>query len=164
MKQLINPAVALMNRMPMLYKFGLISILFLLPIGGLSWLVMTELNRSVETMTRGVEGLEQLRQVDRLVDASLDYRDYRAPAVVKNEDAIKVLSDKAAGEISSVLDGLMAETPSFDASGAWADQVGALRADWQDLRAEDSSRATLMPSSSTTKGLFRRFWRFFPPP
>ena len=86
MKQLINPAVALMNRLPMLYKFSLISILFLLPIGGLSWLVMTELNRSVETMTRGVEGLEQLRQIDHLVDASMDYRDYRAPAVAKDEE------------------------------------------------------------------------------
>ena len=70
MKQLINPAIALMNRLPMVYKFSLISILFLLPIGGLSWLAISELNRSVQTMTRGVEGLEQLQQVDRLVDAA----------------------------------------------------------------------------------------------
>ena len=65
MKQLINPAIALMNRLPMVYKFSLISILFLLPIGGLSWLAISELNRSVQTMTRGVEGLEQLQQVDQ---------------------------------------------------------------------------------------------------
>ena len=57
--QLIKPAVALMNRLPMFYKFSLISVLFLLPIIALSWLVISELNRSVDTMTRGVEGLEQ---------------------------------------------------------------------------------------------------------
>ena len=53
--QLIKPAVALMNRLPMFYKFSLISVLFLLPIIALSWLVISELNRSVDTMTRGVE-------------------------------------------------------------------------------------------------------------
>ena len=142
MKQLINPAVALMNRLPMLYKFSLISILFLLPIGGLSWLVMTELNRSVETMTRGVEGLEQLRQVDRLVDASMDYRDYRAPAVAKNEGAIKARSEEVAKEISAALTSLTEKTRSFDVSGAWADQVEALRADWKKLRAEDNYQSS----------------------
>jgi len=144
-KQLINPAVALMNRLPMLYKFSLISILFLLPIGGLSWLVMTELNRSVATMTRGVEGLEQLHHIDRLVDASMDYRDYRAPAVIKNESAIKTLSDKAASEITSVLDTLTAQTRSFDVSGAWADQVEGLKSDWQDLRADDNYQTNFDP-------------------
>jgi len=144
-KQLIYPAVALMNRLPMLYKFSLISILFLLPIGGLSWLVMTELNRSVATMTRGVEGLEQLRHIDRLVDASMDYRDYRAPAVAKNEDAIKKLSDEAASEISSVLETLTAQPRSFDASGAWADQVEGLKAEWQALRADDNYQTNFDP-------------------
>lgn len=145
MKQLINPAVALMNRLPMLYKFSLISILFLIPIGGLSWLVMTELNRSVETMTAGVEGLEQLRQIDRLVDASFDYRDYRAPAVAKNEDAIMAVSDKAAEQISSVLKSLTAEPRSFDTSGAWAEQVEALKSDWQNLRADDNYQTNFDP-------------------
>ncbi len=145
MKQLISPAVTLMNRLPMLYKFGLISILFLLPIGGLSWLVMTELNRSVNTMTRSVEGLEQLRLVDRLVDASMDYRDYRAPAVAKDESALKALSDEAAGEIESTLDSLASERRSFDVSGAWADQVEALKADWQKLRGDDNYQTNFDP-------------------
>nr|WP_281494905.1 methyl-accepting chemotaxis protein [Marinobacter sp. S6332] len=129
----------------MLYKFSLISILFLLPIGGLSWLVMTELNRSVATMTRGVEGLEQLRHIDRLVDASMDYRDYRAPAVAKNDDAIKKLSDEAASEISSTLEALTAQPRSFDTSGAWADQVEGLKAQWQALRADDNYQTNFDP-------------------
>jgi len=143
--QFITPAVALMNRLPMLYKFSLISILFLLPIGGLSWLVMTELNRSVETVTRGVSGLEQLRRIDHLVDVSMDYRDYRAPAVTKNNEAIRARSDQAAEEITSVLDRLTLEARSFDASGAWAEQVEALQADWQTLRADDHYQGNFDP-------------------
>ena len=92
MKQLIHPAIALMNRLPMLVKFGLISVLFLLPISGLSWLVISELNRSVAAMTRGVEGLDQLRQVERLVVAAMDYRDYRAPGVVREQQALLELT------------------------------------------------------------------------
>ncbi|SOB75914.1 methyl-accepting chemotaxis protein [Marinobacter sp. LV10R510-11A] len=162
MKQLINPAVALMNRLPMLYKFSLISILFLLPIGGLSWLVMTELNRSVETMTRGVEGLEQLRQIDRLVDASFDYRDYRAPAVAKNEDAIMARSDEAAKKISAILDGLTAEARSFDVSGAWADQVEALKSDWQSVRADDNYQTNFDPQFKYFQGFVQKVLALLP--
>lgn len=138
MKQLINPAIALMNRLPMVYKFSLISILFLLPIGGLSWLVISELNRSVQTMTRGVEGLEQLQQVDRLVDAAMDYRDYRSPAVIKDEAAIKALSEDAAASVDATLEALVEENRSFDTSGSWAEQVDALRQEWKGLRGDEN--------------------------
>ncbi|WP_417567899.1 methyl-accepting chemotaxis protein [Marinobacter sp.] len=138
MKQLINPAIALMNRLPMVYKFSLISILFLLPIGGLSWLVISELNRSVQTMTRGVEGLEQLQQVDRLVDAAMNYRDYRSPAVIKEESAIKALSEDAAASLDATLEALVNENRSFDTSGSWAEQVEALRQEWKGLRADEN--------------------------
>ena len=71
MNYIINPAVALMNRLPMVYKFSLISILFLGPIIVLSWLVISGLNQSVQTMTRGIEGLAELQKVERLLVASM---------------------------------------------------------------------------------------------
>ncbi len=138
MKQLINPAIALMNRLPMVYKFSLISILFLLPIGGLSWLVISELNRSVQTMTRGVEGLEQLQQVDQLVDAAMDYRDYRSPAAIKDESAIRALSEDAAASVDAILEALVEENRSFDTSGSWAEQVEALRQEWKGIRTDEN--------------------------
>ena len=145
MKQLINPAIALMNRLPMVYKFSLISILFLLPIGGLSWLVMSDLNRSVQTMTRAVEGLEKLRQVDQLVDAAMDYRDYRAPAIIKNENAIREVSEEAASGVDAAFEALVSGDRSFDASGSWIDQVEGLRTDWQALRADDNYQGSFDP-------------------
>ena len=145
MKRLIYPAIALMNRLPMVYKFSLISILFLLPIGGLSWLTVSELNRSVQTMTGGVEGLEQLRQVDRLVDAAMDYRDYRSPAIMKDEATIAALSGKAASEIDEILSLLNTEERSFDTSGSWAERVEALRQEWERLQADDSYQGSFDP-------------------
>lgn len=145
MKQLIKPAVALMNRLPMFYKFSLISVLFLLPIGGLSWLVIGELNRSVETMTRGVEGLEQLEQVDRLLNASFDYRDYRAPGKVRDQSELLAKSDQAAETISSILQELAARELAFDVSGNWNQQVVQLQEEWEALRGEDSYQSNLDP-------------------
>ncbi|WP_375183462.1 HAMP domain-containing protein, partial [Marinobacter sp.] len=145
MKQLIYPAIALMNRLPMVYKFSLISILFLLPIGGLSWLVMSQLNQSVQTMTRGVEGLEQLRKVEELLAASMAYRDYRAPGVLKNEDALLAASDDQAETIDATLESLLVEQHSFDTSGSWAQQVTAIQEDWQALRADDNYQGNIDP-------------------
>ncbi len=145
MKQLINPAIALMNRLPMVYKFSLISILFLLPIGALSWLVISGLNQSVQTMNRGVEGLEQLQQVDVLVDAAMDYRDYRSPAIIKDENAIRVVSEEAADAVAAAFEALTAQQRSFDTSGAWLDQVESLRNDWEALRADDNYQGSFDP-------------------
>ncbi|MBW0149478.1 methyl-accepting chemotaxis protein [Marinobacter sp. CAU 1620] len=145
MKQLIYPAIALMNRLPMVYKFSLISILFLLPIGGLSWLVMSQLNQSVQTMIRGVEGLQQLTTVEQLLSSSMAYRDYRAAGVLKNEDGLLEASDAAAERIDALLGSLTAEQRSFDASGSWADQVAAIEEDWKALRADDNYQGNIDP-------------------
>lgn len=145
MKQLIYPAIALMNRLPMVYKFSLISILFLLPIGGLSWLVMTQLNQSVQTMTRGVEGLEQLRKAEQLLASTMAYRDYRAPGILKNEDDLIAASEEAADSVDAAFEALLAEDRSFDASGSWAEQVTALQQDWEALRADDNYQGSFDP-------------------
>lgn len=145
MKHLINPAIALMNRLPMVYKFSLISILFLLPIGGLSWLVMSELNRSVQTITQGVEGLKQVKNVDRLLSLAIDFRDYRSVGVLRNHEALLAESDKAAGEINGIFEALVAREHSFDRSGTWAAQVEDLRKDWETLSNDDNYQGNIDP-------------------
>jgi methyl-accepting chemotaxis protein len=134
-----------MNRLPMVYKFSLISVLFLLPIGGLSWLVMSELNRSVQTMTRGVEGLEQLENVEQLLFSSIDYRDYRAVSALKSEEGLQVASENAADQIDNLFKLLAEKERSFDVSGTWADQVAGLQQEWESLRANDSYQGNIDP-------------------
>ena len=145
MKLLIKPAVSLMNRLPMFYKFSLISVLFLLPIVTLAWLVISELNRSVETMTRGVEGLEQLEKVDVLLRESMDYRDIRAPGKIKDDNGLLAQSEESAERIGDVLEALNSANVQFDTSGSWAEQVSQLTADWEKLVSEDGYQSNIDP-------------------
>nr|WP_040886636.1 methyl-accepting chemotaxis protein [Marinobacter santoriniensis] len=145
MKKLIKPAIALMNRLPMVYKFGLISILFLLPIGGLSWLVISDLNRSVQTIARGVEGLGQLENVNRLVVASMQYRDYKAPGIIKDESEITAKAEAAAQTIDTLLKQLSSVPDSLDRSGTWKNQVETVAKAWKKLRADDSYQGNMDP-------------------
>nr|WP_282451844.1 methyl-accepting chemotaxis protein [Marinobacter koreensis] len=134
-----------MNRLPMVYKFGLISILFLLPIGGLSWLVISDLNRSVQTIARGVEGLGQLESVNRLVVASMEYRDYKAPGIIKDEADITAKAEAAAQRIDTLLKQLSSVPDSLDRSGTWKNQVKTVAEAWKTLRANDSYQGNMDP-------------------
>ncbi len=134
-----------MNRLPMFYKFSLISVLFLIPIVGLAGLVISELNRSVDTMTRGVEGLAQLEQVDTLLDAAFDYRDYRAPGKTKDEMELLNRSEDSAETITRILDELSTRELAFDTSGNWNKQIVQLKQDWESLRISDSYQSNIDP-------------------
>lgn len=172
MKCIINPAVALMNRLPMVYKFSVISILFLGPILVLSWLVISGLNQSVATMTRGIEGLAELEKVERLLVASLNYRDYQAPGVIKDDQALLAKASQFASDIDALLSDLLEHERSFDGSGSWRAQVDAVQSAWSALKSDQSYQGnidpqfkyyqefvqkvtTLLPATIETSGLAR---------
>lgn len=156
MQKLIFPAVALMNRLPMVFKFALISILFLLPIGALSYLVVGELNQSVQTMMRSVEGLEKLRDVNRLLEASSDYRDYRAPGKVKDDEALLARSEEAAEQVDSLLADMAENRPDFDTAGNWIAQLTTVRNSWQELRSVDSYQSNVDPQFKYYDGFVQK--------
>ena len=54
MKKLLAPAILLMNRLKIVYKFSLISVLFLLPIVGLGYLLVSQLNASIDDLDRAM--------------------------------------------------------------------------------------------------------------
>ena len=162
MKRLISPAIALMNRLPMVYKFSLISILFLLPIGGLSWLVMSQLNHSVQSMTRGVEGLQQLEQAEKLLNLSMEYRDYRAPGILKNDSGLLGASEQVARQIDELLQELVTVEPTFDSSGSWTSQVSALQASWQALKADDNYQGNIGPQFKYYQEFVQKVWALLP--
>ena len=145
MNYIINPAVALMNRLPMVYKFSLISILFLGPIIVLSWLVISGLNQSVQTMTRGIEGLAELQKVERLLVASMDYRDYQAPGILKDEQPLLEKANEAASRMDALLADLAEPQRSFDTSGSWQEQILAVRKEWETLKANDNYQGNIDP-------------------
>ena len=145
MNYIINPAVALMNRLPMVYKFSLISILFLGPIIVLSWLVISGLNQSVQTMTRGIEGLAELQKVERLLVAAMDYRDYQAPGILKDEQPLLEKANEAASRLDALLADLAEPQRSFDTSGSWQEQIRVVREEWETLKANDNYQGNIDP-------------------
>ncbi|WP_404363434.1 methyl-accepting chemotaxis protein [Marinobacter sp.] len=145
MKRLIYPAVALMNRLPMFYKFSLISVLFLLPIVALSSLVVSELNRSVATITRGIEGLDRLHDVDNLLDAAVRYRDYQSAGKLKDAPDVLAKAGKASNTIDEVLAELDAMDIAFDTNDNWQNQLDAVIADWEQLKSEDLYQQSMDP-------------------
>ncbi|ENO14446.2 methyl-accepting chemotaxis protein [Marinobacter nanhaiticus D15-8W] len=145
MKQLLYPAVALMNRLPMIYKFSLISVLFLLPIGGLSYLLVSQLNNSIAAIDREAEGLEQFREANALVRAAYAYRDYRSVGKMTNDEAVLAKSAEARAVIDASFESLLGAEVSFDASGGWTAQVEALQQEWETLKSEDIFQSNIDP-------------------
>lgn len=143
MNYIINPAIALMNRLPMVYKFSLISILFLGPILVLSWLVISGLNQSVQTMNRSIDGLVELQTADQLLSAAMDFRDYKAPAILKEDPALAEKADRAAKKVDELLTDLAEPRRSFDASGSWQEQILALQKDWRALLKSNSYQGSM---------------------
>ncbi|GAB2843687.1 methyl-accepting chemotaxis protein [Pseudoduganella ginsengisoli] len=70
MKTLIQPAIALMQRLRLFPKFTLVTLVFLLPLLMVTTLLMAELNKSIAVTgseQRGVAYLQQVHDITRLV-------------------------------------------------------------------------------------------------
>ena len=145
MKRLLNPAVALMNRLKMIYKFSLISVLFLLPIAGLSYLLVSQLNEAISQIQAEIDGLSVLRVVSNLNEAAVSYRDYRSVFKLRNDPAMGKLSDEAAGRINKALKNLQDETVTFDRDGNWHNQLDQVSKAWKKLVSEDAYQNNFGP-------------------
>lgn len=146
MKRVLYPAIVLMNRLKMVYKFSLISVLFLLPIAGLSYLLVSQLNHSIALTQGEVDGLSVMRQVSELTRASIDYRDYRSVLKQRSEQAdIAKRSSAASDKIDSVLKSLSQTQITFDEGGDWRKQLAQLKSAWTKLKQEDAYQSSLDP-------------------
>ena len=144
MKQIFRPAVALMNRLRMLSKFSLISILFLLPIIGLSFLLVTELNRSIFQLQSAIEGTDVVRDVNELVRHAQDYRDYHA--VNRIREGSRYLGDRteaARSGLEETFERLNAHAESGQASDVFTEQLEGLESEWRTLRDEDDYQQSI---------------------
>ena len=145
MKQLFYPAVALMNRLPMVYKFSLISVLFLLPIGGLAQLLVGQLNHSIQAIERELEGLDVLADATRLYESTVRFRDYQAAGQISDTEQMLEQAHRARRDIDEILDRFEQLRPDFDVQGNWHAQVSTLRGEWDQLKREMSYQQDIDP-------------------
>ena len=139
MKKLFAPAIILMNRLRIVYKFSLISILFLLPIAGLGYLLVSQMNESISQLEQAIEGTDAMEQANRVIRNAQRYRDYNT--VVRVQELEGPLAREVKEARAAVTDALgklreYAERPG--AGTTLASQLEDVTASWEKLTEEDN--------------------------
>jgi len=137
-KNLLLPAMALMNRLTYVYKFTLISILWLIPIGGLTYMLVSQLNASISQVANEVDGLEAYQSSYQIVQEAINYRDYRTVAKIRPIEGADLESMKVRKNISRLLSELEDQEFDFDVNGDLENQVAGLIKAWKRIATEDS--------------------------
>ncbi len=138
MKNLLLPAMALMNRLTYVYKFTLISILWLIPIGGLTYMLVSQLNESIERVESEVGGLKAYQSSYLIVQEAINYRDYRSVSKLRPVENIDQKSLVIRKKISVLISDLEEMQFTFDINGDLRNQIAGLAKDWKRMAAEDS--------------------------
>ncbi len=137
MKNLLLPAMALMNRLTYVYKFTLISILWLIPIVGLTYLLVSQLNTSISQVANEVDGLNAYKSSYKILLEATNYRDYRTVAKLRPIEGADMESVKIRKRISTLLSELEEENFAFDVNGDHKKQVEGLIKAWKHITTED---------------------------
>ena len=142
MKNLLLPAMALMNRLTYVYKFTLISILWLIPIVGLTYLLVSQLNTSISQVANEVDGLRAYKKSFQIIQEASKYRDYRTVAKLRPVDGADMESMRIRKQLSTLLFELEGENFDFDVNGDHKKQVEALIKAWKHITTEDRFQNT----------------------
>jgi len=95
LKQLLQPGMALMNRLAYFSKFSLVAILFLLPLAVLSSIQIQQLWEDLRQLQRERVGLALQEQTLNLVAAAEDYRDLSALQETRDLPEAERLAEQA---------------------------------------------------------------------
>jgi len=130
--------MALMNRLTYVYKFTLISILWLIPIAGLTYLLVSQLNTSISQVANEVDGLKAYQSSYQIAQEAINYRDYRTVAKIRPVEAVDLESMKSRKKISKLLSELEDQNFDFDVNGDLRNQVSEIIKSWKRIVTEDS--------------------------
>jgi len=144
-KSILLPAIKLMNQLRLVYKFALISVLFLLPIVVLGYSQISQMVREISQIERSVEGLDALTVATGLLQEAQRYRDLRAVSKLRQNNALDDLTQTVRTGTKERLDALMALPLNFDTSGNLKAQRESVQEDWNKLLAEDMNQMSIGP-------------------
>jgi|AntRauTorcE11897_2_1112592.scaffolds.fasta_scaffold04202_4 methyl-accepting chemotaxis protein len=95
LKRLLQPGMALMNRLAYFSKFSLVAVLFLLPMLVLSSIQIQQLWDDLQQLQKERAGLALQEQTLKLVAAAEDYRDLSALQEIRNLAESRRLAEEA---------------------------------------------------------------------
>lgn len=141
---LLKPVVALMNQLPMVYKFGLISVLFGIPITWLTTQTVSELNEQIESIETARVGLELTRQATKLNASAMDYRDLKALAITTDEKALAAKAAQAGDYFTEHLTKIETSiSANTELNNKLGKQVEALSQTWEKMNGDDPYLQTI---------------------
>ncbi|AZZ95544.1 HAMP domain-containing protein [Hahella sp. KA22] len=129
----------------MIYKFLLISVLFLLPIIALGYSLVSQLYDDVRQIENEVEGMAVIEQSAELLKLAQQYRDYRSVAKLRQAPELEQRTMEIRSSIDSVLAKLDAAELNFDVNHDLRKQLEDLTASWRSLAQGDENQMSLDP-------------------
>ena len=138
----MKPAISLMNRLTYNYKFTLISILWLVPIVGVTYLLVSQLNKSIDQIQNEVNGIEAYRNIYTLAVDAQKYRDFRSVSKQRTMPELDRSSLSVREEVNAQIETLEGLIEADTLPGeVFKDQAEALVSDWRALVANDNQEA-----------------------
>lgn len=144
--RLLAPAVVLMNRLTYPRKFFLISVLFVLPLGLVMYLLVSEINSSINFADKEIRGARYLRPLrtltEHVIESRLLARTVTAGQITQRPDLIRKQAEieddfRAIAAVQSELGGLLKSTARLE----------VVQEDWRFLKAK---LLALEPTDSET--------------
>ncbi|HMA33638.1 MAG TPA: response regulator [Chloroflexia bacterium] len=129
---LFRPAIAVMNRLKYPQKFGLISLLFILPLALALLLLLAEFGRQAEFAQKERDGNTYLRPLRSLLEHTLDDK-YQVYSYYSGLGGDPAALRRTEAQIDADFQGLTAADRQLGARLATTGQAQALQAEWQDL-------------------------------
>jgi len=148
MKNFFGPAAGLMARLKYPQRFGLITVLFLLPLGIALFMLVSKINNDIEFAQREANGVAYLRPANALFghtlsDWLLSQQAYRG--LDTNDDALK----QTQAGIDKDFQDLAAADGKYGAAFGTTATFNKLKSDWAAMRA--------LPQNSDRQALYEPF-------
>lgn len=156
MKRILWPAITLMNQLKLVYKFALISVLFLLPIVALGYSLVTQLYTDIRKVENEISAVKVVERVTDLYRDALQYRDFRATARVREVPALDAASLALRQTVQNRFAELEALDYGFDTNGDVRSQLQALHEAWSRLVSEDINQLAFVPQLTYYDALVTR--------
>ncbi|ARU57628.1 methyl-accepting chemotaxis protein [Oleiphilus messinensis] len=137
MKQFLLPAILLMNRLRYVYKFALISVLFLIPIVWLGQQLASELTGSISRIEAERDGLKFYRLSVELYQQAQRYRDYRSIFKQRAIPEIGAQTQKAKDQIDLLFEQLQGFKVGYDRDGDLRKALADTDTAWKKIVADD---------------------------
>ncbi len=153
MKQIMRPAIHLMNRLNYTSKFALINVLWLIPIVWLFTVVTGQLGDSIDEVSDEIQGLSYYEQVRQLEQSLRTYRDFHALASQRSVADFDNQANNAKAEVDAQLDALLAKAKR-ESFVAFDEQLVRLQAAWQQLQTSPPNELDVVNQHRSYTDLF----------